>query len=121
MDVATQFEFSLPMGYVDSQGVVHKDGIMRLATAADEIYPTKNTKVKSNPAYLPIVLLSRVITRIGSIEQISTDIIENLFTKDFAYLQDLYNRLNEHGEDAFRTKCPNCNTRFKVEVPSLGE
>ncbi|BBM87992.1 phage tail assembly protein [Candidatus Uabimicrobium amorphum] len=121
MDIATQFEFSLPMGYVDSQGVVHKNGIMRLATAADEIFPTKDAKVKSNPSYLPIALLSRVIVRLGSIEEINTDIIENLFTKDFAYLQDLYNRLNEHGEDAFRTKCPNCNARIKVEVPSLGE
>lgn len=120
MDI-TQFEFSLPKGYVDKHGTRHKNGTMRLATAADEIFPAKDARVKTNPAYLPIILLSRVIVQLGSVEEINTDVIESLFTKDFAYLQDLYNRLNEHGEDAFQTKCPNCTARIKVEVPSLGE
>ncbi|WP_372371230.1 phage tail assembly protein [Candidatus Uabimicrobium sp. HlEnr_7] len=121
MDIATQFEFSLPMGYVDNEGVVHKNGVIRLATAADEIFPNKNAKVKTNPSYLPIVLLSRVIVELGTVDVINTNVIENLFTKDFTYLQDLYNRLNEHGEDTFRTKCPNCSAKIKVDVPSLGE
>ena len=97
----TEHPFVLPQGYIDSDGTLHKKGIMRLATAADEIVPLKDPRVQKNPAYLVIVLLSRVITSLGSLNAINTSVVEGLFVADLAYLQELYNRIN-HGtsEDA---------------------
>ena len=90
----TEFEFTLPLGYVDADGSVHKDGIMRLATAADEILPLRDPRVQNNPAYLVVILLSRVITRLGSLSQVTPQVIEGLFAADLAYLQDRYNAIN---------------------------
>jgi hypothetical protein len=92
----TEYEFTLPQGYLDDEGTLHRDGVMRLATAADEILPLKDPRVQKNPAYLVVVLLSRVVTGLGSLRMITTQTIENLFVADLAYLQDLYNRIN-HG------------------------
>ena len=99
----TEHPFVLPQGYVDSDGNLHKKGVMRLATAADEIVPLKDPRVQKNPAYLVIVLLSRVITTLGSLNAINTSVIEGLFVADLAYLQEFYNRIN-HGtsEEAHR-------------------
>jgi hypothetical protein len=121
MTFQTEFEFSLPQGYVDEEGNLHKDGIMRLATAADEILPMKDPRVQSNPAYLTIILLSRVVTRLGTLPVINPRIIEGLFVSDLAYLQDLYNRTNENGANVIRVACPKCEHKFEVEVSGPGE
>src|SRR5436190_7397367 len=95
----TVFDFELPRGYIDSSGEVHKTGAMRLATARDELIPLYDDKVRSNPAYLTVVLLSRVITRLGPLEdeEVRSSVVENLFASDLAFLQDLYRRINTEG------------------------
>ncbi len=95
----TEFEFTLPRGYVDSEGTLHKKGTMRLATAMDEIAPMRDPRVRANQAYLVIILLARVVTKLGTIEVIDTGTIENMFSADLAYLQDFYRRINELGAD----------------------
>lgn len=91
----TEYEFTLPRGYVDSHGTLHKKGRMRLATAMDEIAPLRDPRVRANQAYLVIILLARVVTKLGTIEAIDTGVIENLFSADLAFLQDLYRKINE--------------------------
>ena len=95
----TEFEFTLPRGYVDGEGTLHKKGKMRLATAIDEIAPLRDPRVRSNQAYLVIILLARVITQLGTVENIDTGVIENMFSADLAFLQDFYRRINETGSD----------------------
>ena len=116
----TEFNFTLPMGYLDSEGNVHKEGRMRLATAADEIAPLKDPRVQSNPGYLLIILLSRVITQLGSLDYINPKVIEGLFAADLAYLQEFYSRINENGHNRIRTQCPHCEQTFEVELNALG-
>jgi hypothetical protein len=116
----TEYEFTLPRGYVDSTGAVHRTGSMRLATAMDEIAPLRDPRVRQNQAYLVIILLSRVITRLGSVDQITTHEIENLFTGDLAYLQRLYRQLNERGTSIVSAQCPGCGTEVEVDIASLG-
>src|ERR671918_1181420 len=98
MAFRTEVEFTLPKGYLDSEGVLHRQGVMRLATAADEILPLKDSRVQQNPAYLTIIVLARVITRLGSLGDVNTKIIEGLFASDLNYLQSLYERVNGDGE-----------------------
>jgi hypothetical protein len=117
----TEFEFTLPKGYIDEQGNLQRTGVMRLATAADEILPLKDPRVAQNPAYLTIVVLSRVITRLGSLKTISTRIIENLFASDLAYLQQLYNKINGEGDTKTKAVCPNCRAEFSIEDGKPGE
>ena len=93
----TEIEFTLPKGYLDSDGVLHKEGTMRLATAADEILPLKDPRVKQNPAYLAVIVLSRVITRLGSVPDVNTKIVEGLFASDLNHLQALYEQFNGDG------------------------
>jgi hypothetical protein len=104
----TEFEFVLPKGYVDTEGTLHRKGTMRLATAMDEIAPMRDARVRSNQAYLSIILLSRVITRLGTLAstEISTGVVEHMFSSDLAYLQSLYNRINSSNLDG--TICPTC-------------
>jgi len=116
----TEFAFTLPLGYVDGEGNLHKEGIMRLATAFDEIAPLKDPRVHNNPAYLLIILLSRVITRLGTLEQINPKVIEGLFAADLAYLQDAYRRINENGHSLVRAQCPHCDKQFDLELTGLG-
>jgi len=97
--VTSEFEFTLPLGYRDSDGNLHRQGVMRLARAADEILPLKDHRVQANPAYLPIIVLSRVILRLGTLEMVSTAVIEDLFSADFNYLQAFYNKINQMDED----------------------
>lgn len=92
--LTTEFPFTLPVGYRDGDGVLHKEGVMRLATAADEILPLRDHRVAANPSYLPIIIFSRVIVRLGSLDMVTTRVIEELFSADFAYLQKLYNKIN---------------------------
>lgn len=116
----TQFDFVLPMGYVDESGKVHKEGKIRLATAADEIYPTKDAKVQQNNSYLPVVLLSRVVLQLGTLPAVTPAIIERLFIRDFAYLQEIYNRINQNYSLSFATQCPKCEHKFEVEAEPSG-
>src|SRR5690349_12448264 len=90
----TEVDFTLPKGYVDGEGVLHREGVMRLATAADEILPLRDPRVQQNPAYLTIIVLARVVTRLGSLPSINTKVIEDLFASDLGYLQVLYEQLN---------------------------
>lgn len=117
----TEFEFELPLGYIDDSGMCHKQGRMRLATAADEILPLKDPRVQSNPAYLTVIVLSRVIVQLGSSEMINTRVVESLFSADFAFLQDMYNRINQDGSNHIPAECPKCNHAFRVEARTLGE
>lgn len=93
--ISTEMKFTLPIGYVDGDGNMHKEGVMRLATAGDEILPLKDHRVQANPAYLTIIVLSRVIVRLGSLDMINTKVIEDLYSADFAYLQEFYNSINQ--------------------------
>jgi hypothetical protein len=114
----TVFEFELPRGYLDSSGQVHKRGAMRLATARDELLPLYDDRVRSNPAYLTVVLLSRVITRLGPLEddEVRAQVVENLFASDLAFLQDLYRRINTEGHTKAAVKCPACGEQFLVDL-----
>ena len=116
----TEFEFQLPKGYVDPEGNLHQVGTMRLATAIDEIAPMRDPRVKVNEAYLSIILLSRVITRLGTLTHINPGVIEDLFSADFAYLQDFYRRINDDGQVQSEVVCPECQNRFQWEVVPLG-
>ena len=116
----TEFSFVLPMGYVDSGGTLHREGTMRLATAADEIAPLKDPRVHSNPAYLLVILLSRVVTRLGSLEMVTPKVIEGLFAGDLAMLEDLYQRLNGNGHNVVRAQCPHCDGQFDLEMSPSG-
>lgn len=117
----TEFPFTLPRGYVDGDGNRHRDGTMRLATAFDEIAPMKDPRVQANPGYLVIILLSRVITRLGGIDPLNPKVIENLFAADLAYLQDLYRRVNDHGHQRLQVQCPHCEAAYEVEIAGPGE
>ncbi len=121
MAFQTEFEFALPKGYVDEEGNLHKKGVMRLATAADEILPMKDPRVQSNPAYLTVILLSRVITKLGNLQTINPKVIETLFAGDLSYLQEFYRRINENGAGKIRASCPMCEHQFEFEVEPLGE
>jgi len=113
--------FTLPRGYVDHEGRLHKNGTMRLATAKDEVAPLQDARVKSNPGYLTVILLSRVITRLGDLQQIYPQIVEELPVADFAYLQSLYRNINQDGFNRLRVTCPDCNRIFEVETDQPGE
>ncbi len=119
--IRTEFEFSLPRGYIDAEGNVHRDGVMRLATAADEILPLRDSRVQSNSAYLTVILLSRVITRLGAVDPINPRVIEGLFAADLSYLQDFYNHINRNGKLAFKVTCPHCKEAFDAAPQSVGE
>ena len=116
----TEFEFALPCGYLDGEGTLHREGVMRRATAADEILPLKDPRVVKNPAYLVIILLSRVVTRLGGVPQINPGVIENLYATDMAYLQDLYNEINQLDNGHRTVNCPQCEHTFEVERLALG-
>ena len=114
----TEFAFTLPVGYRDAEGNLHREGVMRLATAFDEIVPLKDPRVHSNPAYLLVILMARVVTRLGTLEYINPKVIEELYAADLAYLQDLYRRINENGHTRVRTQCPHCEQQFELELGS---
>lgn len=121
MVLQVEHEFTLPKGYVDESGDVHKEGVMRLASAADEILPQKDPRVQSNPAYLTIILLSRVTTKLGELSDVNPRIIENLFVEDLAFLQEYYQRINGGQELTVKTKCPHCGEEVEASLASPGE
>ncbi|MFD5503016.1 hypothetical protein ACFWJS_25395 [Streptomyces sp. NPDC127061] len=119
----TEFTFELPRGYVDETGAVHHTGVMRLATARDELVPLRDDRVRENSAYLSVVLIARVVTRIGTIDDIHPGIIEDLFASDLAFLQDFYRRINAEGHTRAAVSCPACKEEFAVNLAGgrLGE
>jgi hypothetical protein len=123
MAFQTEVEFTLPRGYMDEGGMLHQEGVMRLATAADEILPLKDPRVQSNPAYLTVIVLSRVITKLGGLPDVNPRIVENLYASDVSFLQSLYQKINTNGNGNGHRKvaCPNCNEEIEVEDHSLGE
>lgn len=122
-EMRTEFSFVLPRGYVDASGRVHRQGVMRLATARDELVSQRDDRVRENPNYLAVVLIGRVVTRLGELDDVHGGIIENLFASDLAFLQDLYRRVNQDGHTHARVTCPQCDTEFAVDVAGsrLGE
>ena len=126
MAFKTEFEFTLPKGFVDEHGNLHRKGVMRLATAKDEIIPLQDFRVKNNRAYLVIILLSRVITKLGEMtDGINPGVIESLFSADLSYLQEFYRQINESGTANVTAKCPSCGQDFQVDIgtgaTALGE
>jgi hypothetical protein len=115
----TEIEFTLPRGYVDGAGTVHREGTMRLATARDEIEPLREVAVRQNQAYLTILLLARTVTRIGEISEISPELIEGLYAADFDHLQRLYERVNSDGEAVGVVSCPSCAHEFEVDLTEI--
>lgn len=119
MSFQTDFPFTLPRGFKDRDGILHKEGVMRLANAADEILPLKDPRVQQNPAYLSIILLARVVTSLGSLAAVDTRVVENLYTMDLAYLQDLYQRINSMEVPNYEGVCPHCNKAITVPINFL--
>ncbi|MEU6069945.1 MULTISPECIES: hypothetical protein [Streptomyces] len=119
----TEFPFQLPRGYVDESGIVHRDGVMRLSTARDELVPLRDVRVQENPAFLSVVLLGRVITRLGTLPLVHDGIVENMFASDLAFLQDFYRQINAEGHTRAAVRCPHCSEPFEVELGGsrLGE
>jgi hypothetical protein len=117
----TEFPFTLPHGLRDPEGNLHREGAMRMSTAYDEIAPLKDARVTANPGYLIIILLSRVITRLGSIEYINPKLVEGMLSGDLIFLQDFYRRINENGHSRLLVSCPHCQGDFEVETSGLGE
>lgn len=117
----TEFPFVLPQGYVDGEGNLHREGTMRLSTAYDEIAPMRDPRVQANPGYLVIILLSRVITQLGTVQSMNPKLIEGLFSGDLIFLQDFYQRINQNGHSRLQVTCPHCQGDFQVETTPLGE
>ena len=115
----TEFEFALPKGYVDADGTVHREGVMRLATARDEIEPLRDPGVRHNEAYLAVLLLSRVVTRLGTVTSVTPDLVERLYAADFDHLQRLYERINTDGEAVGVVACPACANQFEVDLTEI--
>lgn len=120
MGLQTEFEFTLPRGYIDADGNLHRRGLMRLATAMDEIAPLRDVRVRSNQAYLVVILLSRVIVKLGTLPQITTGVLENLFAADLAYLQAFYRQINENGTSLITLTCPDCKAKYELDLADLG-
>lgn len=121
--LVSEFDFELPRGYVDRDGTVHKRGAMRIATARDELLPLHDDRVRENPAYLTVVLLARVITRLGTLTDVHAGIVESMFASDVAFLQDLYRSINQEGHTKAGVTCPSCSREFTVDLAGgrLGE
>jgi len=119
----TEFAFELPRGYVDPSGIVHRNGVMRLATARDELIPLQDMRVRQNPAFLSVVLLSRVITELGTLDHPESGVVDNMFASDLAFLQDFYRQINAEGHTRAGVTCPHCEKPFEVELGGsrLGE
>jgi|SRR6476659_1915621 hypothetical protein len=115
----TEIAFTLPVGYVDDHGQTHRQGVMRLATARDEIEPLRDAQVRTNAAYLTVLLLARTVTRIGSVTDITPSLVERLFAADFDHLQRIYERVNSDGDAVGVVGCPHCAHRFEVDLTNI--
>lgn len=112
MILQREYEFTLPKGYMDQEGNLHRNGVMRLATALDEIEAARAPGAKANGDYMSVILLSRVVTRLEGVENITPAVIEQLFTADFAFLQNMYETINNAEEAVIHVQCPYCNKNF---------
>jgi hypothetical protein len=121
MGVTTEFQFTLPEGYVDENGALHRTGVMRLATAADEVLPLKDPRVQRNPAYSRFIVLSRVIVKLGNLRTINAKVVEGLYASDLAYLESFYNKINGKGTVKFRVVCPSSRAKFEVDESDQSE
>jgi hypothetical protein len=119
--MVTKFDFILPRGLVDADGRLHREGVMRLATARDEMVIAKDQKARENDVYTELMLLSRVIMRIGGFTEVTSDLLENLFTLDLSYLREFYNRINQQGAASIPVDCPVCKSQFSAELVLSGE
>lgn len=108
----TKYEFTLPRGYADPAGNLHRRGVMRMVTALDEIEAARAPGVKANADYMPVILLSRVVTELEGVECVTPEVIEKLFPADFAFLQNMYETINNVEEPAIQVQCPYCNKSF---------
>jgi hypothetical protein len=115
----TEIEFTLPRGYVDAAGAVHRTGTMRLATARDEIEPLREVAVRQNSAYLTVLLLARTVTRLGTISDVTPSLVEGLYAADFDHLQKLYERINSDGDSVGVVSCPECSHQFEVDLTDI--
>lgn len=120
MSFQTEFAFTLPRGYIDASGQVHREGLMRLATALDEIDSLQDPRTQQNAGYLPVLLLSRVIRRLGALPAITTEIVGALYVIDLVYLEDLYQRINSPEPVVMGVICPGCSEQLQVQVAPLG-
>jgi hypothetical protein len=114
----TEYPFTLPRGYLDADDELHRDGTMRLATAQDEIAPLRDPRVLANPAYVVVILLARVVTRLGDLPDVNPRVIEGLFAGDLAYLESMYREVN--GDGSLEVRCPECETSFQVGPAYVG-
>lgn len=121
MPFQTEIQFTLPKGYMSADGTLHREGVMRLATAADEILPLKDPRVQQNPAYLTVIVLSRVIQKLGTLTDVHSGVIEGLYASDLSYLQSVYQQLNGDGNHKTSVVCPKCEHGFDVRFDDLGE
>lgn len=118
--IQTTFDFVLPRGYVDGNGVLHREGTMRLATARDELMPLLDPKVQQHEGFLSLVLLGRVVTRLGTLPHIDDQVMGGLWAADLAFLQDVYRRINTEGHTMLGVTCPNCSQEFTVDMAGGG-
>ena len=112
MFLQREYEFTLPKGYMDEEGGVHRRGVMRLATALDEIEAAKAPGTKENGDYMSVVLLSRVVSRLEGVDNVTPEIIGGMFTADFAFLQNMYETINSAEDPVIHVQCPFCNKSF---------
>ena len=119
--ICSEFSFTLPRGLIDDQDRVHRQGVMRLATAKDEICIQREASVQENPAYGFLVMLSRVISRLGSLTAVNPGLLERLTIRDVAYLREFYNRVNQQGDAHISTQCPQCQAQYSVKLALSGE
>jgi hypothetical protein len=115
----TEVSFVLPRGYADADGNVHREGLMRLATARDEIEPLRHAAVRQNQAYLSVLLLARTVTKLGDISEITPELVEGLYAGDFDHLQRLYERINSNGDAVGVVRCPQCAHEFEVDLTEI--
>ena len=115
----TEYAFTLPRGYVGEDGTVHRSGVMRVATARDELEPLRDPEVRRNEAHLTVLLLARTVTRIGSMTDVTPEVIEGLYASDLDHLQRLYERINADGEAVGRVTCPHCAEPFEVDLSDI--
>lgn len=119
MAFRTEYEFTLPLGYVDKEGTVHRRGTMRLASAKDEILPLQDARVQKNRSYLIVILLSRVVTKLDGLSMVTPNVIEDLFAEDLRYLQTLYQQINRTGSPSVDVRCPHCKGEFQLDLGGI--
>ena len=120
MELQTVYPFRLPKGYLDKEGTLHREGQMRLATAGDELSAMRDPRVKADETYLNLLLLSKVVTSLGTLTEITPEILEGLFISDMEYLQNMYETVNKADNPKIQVTCPHCGHQFVDTINFLG-